>query len=589
MKKGKGITMYGCLICAVTTLFTLTAAAAPQRENTFNEVRDAFISLEGTMRSYGDKLERHEGRERQLGETLRRALAAIEKRVALLQRNSEDRARELERFLIQAEERERIQLQKAAQSVESLGSVLEARLGRIEALVQANTGNNGREMPVEIPCLQSLAPKLELLDQRLGTLEEIVDNGTKELTRSTANINKFEEGLNQNLVKSANILEYLISTDSNKEKETEKPSNMAANEEIKDLMIRVTESLNSLSLQAAEAHNDAVRAMRQTVNTLGQLEQEIKTDSQRQVDILMQKFNEVQNTTLSAVERVTMGLEANAAKGKETNDIENALADDFRAVKEEIKVLTQLTEASRNDLKNDIWYFGNQSGIATSDTREAILKKINDAIALLSPEPLLKTLTDMEHVMLQAADGVMDVGRRVEYSAGRVIGELGDEIKSTSSLIESKISSRLDNLAASVLVNQTGAMETLSQKVESEISQVWRQIGIMYQQLTQSVGMLDKLQVQTENYVNGSLKSMGSVEGRVGEIGERVGEVEGNLNFLLGRLSLVATEFNHVKRGLAEALDDVRKNMASVNNDIRAAPPGTEYDHINQVSPIQGQ
>jgi hypothetical protein len=42
-------------------------------------------------------------------------------------------------------------------------------------------------------------------------------------------------------------------------------------------------------------------------------------------------------------------------------------------------------------------------------------------------------------------------------------------------------------------------LANVSKKIETEISQVWRQIGIMYQQLTSSSAVLDKLQVNIHN------------------------------------------------------------------------------------------
>lgn len=74
---------------------------------------------------------------------------------------------------------------------------------------------------------------------------------------------------------------------------------------------------------------------------------------------------------------------------------------------------------------------------------------------------------------------------------------------------------RFDNISFTILANQKGGLTNLSSKIENEISQVWRQISIMHQQLTQSAGDLEKLQQQTDAYVNGSLQSMNSMEGKV--------------------------------------------------------------------------
>ena len=45
--------------------------------------------------------------------------------------------------------------------------------------------------------------------------------------------------------------------------------------------------------------------------------------------------------------------------------------------------------------------------------------------------------------------------------------------------------------------------------------QVWRQINVMYQQMTESARALDKLHQQNEAYVNGTTSTMGGMENKV--------------------------------------------------------------------------
>lgn len=133
---------------------------------------------------------------------------------------------------------------------------------------------------------------------------------------------------------------------------------------------------------------------------------------------------------------------------------------------------------------------------------------------------------------------------------------------------------RFDNIELTILDNQTGALANLSSKLEQEMSQVWRQIGIMYQELTSSTTALDRLQKQTEIYVNGSLSTMDSMEGKVGQITGRMSEVDENLNYLLGRLSLVTQEFNQIKTGLGTALDNIRSSFHAVQDKLKDQGPG---------------
>lgn len=51
-------------------------------------------------------------------------------------------------------------------------------------------------------------------------------------------------------------------------------------------------------------------------------------------------------------------------------------------------------------------------------------------------------------------------------------------------------------------------------------------------------------------------------------------EVDDNLNYLLGRLSLVTQEFNQIKQGLGNALDEIKESFLAVQEKIKHEGPG---------------
>lgn len=56
------------------------------------------------------------------------------------------------------------------------------------------------------------------------------------------------------------------------------------------------------------------------------------------------------------------------------------------------------------------------------------------------------------------------------------------------------------------------------------------------------------MKAQTENYVNNTGQNLGTLEGQVGGLTDRMVDVDGSLNYMVGQLGLVVQEFNQVLR-----------------------------------------
>lgn len=77
------------------------------------------------------------------------------------------------------------------------------------------------------------------------------------------------------------------------------------------------------------------------------------------------------------------------------------------------------------------------------------------------------------------------------------------------------IAFRFDNFELSILDDESGALSNITLQIGEDIQQVWRQIGIMHQQMSQTADTLHRLENQTDVYVNGSMNVMDSMKGKV--------------------------------------------------------------------------
>lgn len=199
-----------------------------------------------------------------------------------------------------------------------------------------------------------------------------------------------------------------------------------------------------------------------------------------------------------------------------------------------------------------------------AESAKAFQDDVQNSFRLMSQE--VKTLSDVEKVLVQTADNVLDTKRRIEYSTHQILMEVTAQVNDRSKELNESMNARLELAVKTVLEAQSAGMANLSVKIETEISQVWRQIGIMYQILTDSVSTLETLQKQTDVFVNSTATSVDGMNNKVSAIAGRMSEVDENLNYLLGRLSLVTQEFKEIKIGLGEALESIRIGLQTVQD-----------------------
>lgn len=319
------------------------------------------------------------------------------------------------------------------------------------------------------------------------------------------------------------------------------------------IISRVEAKLSQLSTASEQDwHSSFLGALTNQEKTILELKQKTETASETLHSLAnKQEVQQLINTTHDALQEIKYELVANGDKG-------------FGKLEVKVDEINKALSTGQEELHKSV----SESGILA----EGFYSDVQKSYEQLLKE--VKGLAKVEQVMIQTADNVLDTKRRIEYGVHQILLEVGDLVKLQGKDLNSTVNRRFDDISETILDNQNGGLTNLSSKIETEISQVWRQIGIMYQQLTASAGALDRLQQQTETYVNGSLQTMDSMEGKVGQITGRMSEVDENLNYLLGRLSLVTQEFNQIKSGLGEALDNIRSSFNQVQEKVKEVGPG---------------
>merc|ERR1711931_198402 len=231
-------------------------------------------------------------------------------------------------------------------------------------------------------------------------------------------------------------------------------------------------------------------------------------------------------------------------------DVESLLGDDDEvAGKKSLRKALESTETNILSASRELKDMVVESG----SMAESLFERVDNGYKELEDE--IKGLANVEKVLLDTADSVMDTKKKLEFGVQQIIFKVGELVEVSGGQMDDQMADKFEDITRTILSNQTEALANLTKKVEKEIGQVWRQMGIMYGQVSNSIAILEKVKASTEGYVNNTGKNLGKMEGTVTGLTDRMVDVDSNLNYMLGQLSLVVQEFNTVKTGLNEAMN----------------------------------
>lgn len=559
---------------------------------THADIRDAILTLVGATREQTDKLLRHEMRERQLGDALTRTLSYIDARSRSQEKNLENlsaaiarmdnRIRKTEEMIQQRDERERIQLQRIMDHTVSIRSTLEKSSNKSESSKSSSTG----EADV-VKKLTQLRKKVDNLDESIQKKLAIVANEVKNVGENLDKRGDKLEGLQmttmENLDKSQN---------SEAEKLRAASVNLVAAEgkwrqffnnandivdQFKTGVIRITDHTAQL-----EDARDTAAILLSIEKLQSTLDNGVQTSSSQQAS---HNLTEMMTQSLASINRIENAVDAELkpwlmAIETSVNETREELPMKFKQGLESLNQLSfgavanvtshidsriAVFEAKMADSQLLIQHQVEES----AEVAETLAERVDKSYEGLAKE--INGLHKVEQVLLETADGVLDTKRRLEFAVQQILMELGTSIRQQTGDLNSTLNRKVEDVTFSVLANQSTALTNMTTKLESELGQVWRQIGVLYQSASVSQEMLSRVEQQTAQHVGGSLEALSSMDKRVGEVTNRVNEVDDHLNYLLGRLSLVVQEFNQVRSGLGEALEAMRLGIPGSETSVTDA------------------
>lgn len=398
------------------------------------------------MHSYSqleNKLDRHEQRERALGEIIKRGLQALQKGQKIFDPMQgsyvrlEERVGQIETLLMGLDERfnEQSKFNKAIDSIEKY----------IAAQSPSKAAADSAKLTELSSQVEDLSVNVKELRKEVGGLRVKHDKDSQYAHDSLQGI---ETNLSKKLDENANsigrIQKSLGSVEGSQEGSI-----------LTDLQF-IKSNIESRSCENSDAQGGAVdrdfiaTLSNQTINAIANMRQEILTVSDKNYGKTSSKLKE----TVASVDTSIIELAKNVREGC--------------------------------------------SGSALSTSKQNVGE-----------------MQKMEQMLAQMGDNVLSIKRGMEFNVHAITLEVSEAIKANSKELGSTIGDKFEAINETIWNNHNGAITNLTSKIESEISQVWRQIGIMYQEVSSSKDALNKLQELTTSYVNGTVETMDHMEGKV--------------------------------------------------------------------------
>lgn len=531
------------------------------------ELKRTLESMQTSLSTLTDRFQRHESRGRQVGVITTKSLQTLLRsrigqgknidNVAVYMAGMSDRLTRIEESIRQQDERERIQLQKILDTMETMEELFQTRFGQLDDVITTS---------------QRTATRVESIDTTLTALNISLSTRLDDMeTQSLVSKQRMENTLETHGEK----LDGLVTMMSGRDGVAllERFGNNASRLEtrwrknIQDSEI----ILSQFSVGVGVLVDKVNRMSNESAQVVGNVEEMGKTLTGLKELIEAREDLGGQYSRFDVDEAAAPSGGGNCGNlRRELHRVDHNISTNLEKWITDLTIAGQERSAATDRLitETDQHLSDGQDRVSrmvedSISMAEQLFERVNEGYTSLSDE--IQGLSHLENVMVNTADSVLDTKRRIEYGVQQILLEVGDMMRLQGIHLNESFLARFQGLSDSIVTNQTVGLRNLTRKLEDEIGQVWRQIGVMYQGLSQSADVLEGLESLTASFVNGSLNQADKVDGTISLVSDRMGDVEENLNYLLGRLSLVVSEFNVMKSGIGDELNNLRRKFSTVD------------------------